>query len=117
MKRGKPMVLVLATGVFAAALFAWQRGWPPRPALGWLQRLQPEEVTQMELVYMPQAPEERYHLLKAEEIPAAVEFFNFLFAFFLIFYGLVTLGVALRFRRITRTLAQENPLPPDLGAE
>ncbi len=48
---------------------------------------------------------------------AAVEFFNFLFAFFLIFYGLVTLGVALRFRRITRTLAQQNPLPPDLGAE
>ena len=76
MKRGKPMVLVLAAGVFAAALFAWQQGWPPRPALGWLQRLQPEEVTQMELVYMPQAPEERYHLLKAEEIPAAVEFFN-----------------------------------------
>lgn len=48
---------------------------------------------------------------------AAVGFVNFLFAFFLIFYGLVTLGVALRFRRITRNLAQENPVPPDLGAE
>jgi len=27
---------------------------------------------------------------------------NWLFAFFLIFYGAVTLGVALRFRRISR---------------
>ena len=48
---------------------------------------------------------------------ALVGFVNFLFAFFLIFYGFVTLGVALRFRRITRSMEQDNPVPPDLGTE
>ena len=72
-------VLVLAAGVFAAALFAWQRG-VGRPALPWAGSAAVaagREVTRMELVYMPQAPEERYHLLKAGwKFRAAVEFFN-----------------------------------------
>ena len=50
---------------------------------------------------------------------AAVGFFNFLFAFFLIFYGFVTLGVALRFRRITRSMETASSVSSDsdLGSE
>ncbi|MDR0932785.1 MAG: DUF308 domain-containing protein [Victivallales bacterium] len=48
---------------------------------------------------------------------AAAEFFNLMFAFFLIFYGAVTLGVALRFRKINQRLAKESDPASELGAE
>lgn len=58
-----------------------------------------------------------FGLLIATTPIAAAGFFNFIFAFFLIFYGAVTFGVALRFRKLNRRMEKENDTPPELGAE
>ena len=78
MKRGLQITAGLALAAILAigGRTAWQRGCPPRPALAWLQRLQPEEVTEIELVTTPQAPEECCRRMSTEESARAVRFLN-----------------------------------------
>ena len=48
-----------------------------------------------------------FGILIATSSIAAIGFFNLLFAFFLIFYGAITIGVAMRFRRIGKAAKAE----------